>query len=135
MRAYFYANLSVSWAASLGAEYFEQIGEPDAFNDQLIARARTTRLPLQLRWFGSNRFYARVRGTYINQAGMFSDGPFQTAVLSGADRFEAGLFAVEYFGGPGNLVALESGELRYRDPKIGTERCRNCFTSVAVAVT
>ena len=86
-RAYFYKAFYPSVAVSVDPEFLDQKGEPDAFNDQLIAQAKTYRVPAEVRWFGRNGMFVRLRGTYFHQSGMFSDGPFQVAVLPGSSSF------------------------------------------------
>jgi hypothetical protein len=86
-KAYLYATPSNSVALSFAPEFIQQRGEPDAFNDQLLARTNTLRLPIQWRWFSPAGMYSRVLATYIRQDGLFSDGPFQLAVVPGRDSF------------------------------------------------
>ena len=83
LRAYYYAALTSRLVLAIDPQHLHQQGEPDGFNDQLLARSSTWRLPMQLRWFDESGWFARLRATYVRQSGRYWTSPFDPTIKPG----------------------------------------------------
>lgn len=73
----------------MSAEYqYEWIDkEPGLLGTELFERLRTHRMPLGINFFHPSGFSARLKSTYVDQAGRFADTPTRTFTVPGDDNF------------------------------------------------
>ncbi|KHE92592.1 MAG: TonB-dependent receptor [Candidatus Scalindua rubra] len=74
---------------SMSAEYqYEWIDkEPGLLDIELFEKLRTHRVPLGINFFHPSGFSARLKSTYVDQAGRFADTPTRMTTVPGHDNF------------------------------------------------
>ena len=83
--AYLYSMPS-DWLAFSAAYQFERfVRDPQAQNEDVLARSTTHKVPLEARFFFPSGLFARAKGTYFSQNGRF--GSASGTVIPGSYSF------------------------------------------------